>query len=657
MLLIDLDMTGTDLAQTVRGSVWRHDVWVVQEGTGERRSDANLADIISRRFMVDGAIPELATEASAGGQHLLVQEGRVNVIGSRFDHVALRQPRTPAQLFNELSSLLLARFLHGLTMEFGRFAGSIGSRRCAVVVDNSPGYVGGAPVVEEWLSDLGPACGKFLFVSSLDLQDVSACNESLRAIARSIQRRWRISELLGERLGASAAGSEGELAELHALNTDGFFERLVAFSMISTTGKPHSTSEAATYIPLSFYLGASRDRGARSTVSDSGCYEAVLFNLLPAYAEARVRGSSVQETRAMLRAVGNGETNELAPIEKLLGESDADAQVRFIGYDPALGDQFSLRFPLMRREARRVELGKAFHVVRKRFQVAVRRPRSIQDGGIRELQSAADLAERARDLLAMHGFAYAYSVVSPAWMPSEVMGLLRRLSISLLPELATTSPSPLGRYTKDAEEQIGDRARKLSKYLGKHLPGGHGAAERQNMVWSVSVALGMAVEIAAHEGIPFNDRRIQQTALGIASEQIRCYFDEQFESMHTRLPAFYARLARMTQDRTLQLESATEGQRDAFRICSLAQSRILALRHDFDFLLDVLLGLSELNEGDAKYATHIRSITDEVLLERTVGLEEGREELRSSLVRGLQQRQIQAALEKTLARWGIGESR
>lgn len=70
--------------------------------------------------------------------------------------------------------------------------------KLAIVIDNSPGYSGLGPRVEEWVTDMGFDFGKFLFVSSADQQDISACIHASKRILLNLKTKMSAAKALAE---------------------------------------------------------------------------------------------------------------------------------------------------------------------------------------------------------------------------------------------------------------------------------------------------------------------------------------------------------------------------------------------------------------------------------------------------------------------------
>jgi len=67
-----------------------------------------------------------------------------------------------------------------------------------VILDNSPGFTSISREVEEWLTDIGPKRGKFLFISSMDKQDMVACIDGIKGVHKRFKYKWNVSRKLND---------------------------------------------------------------------------------------------------------------------------------------------------------------------------------------------------------------------------------------------------------------------------------------------------------------------------------------------------------------------------------------------------------------------------------------------------------------------------
>lgn len=226
VLFLDLDIGGTSAGYVAESlsshgaSVWKQALHVVRalkepvepggralgRPAAEKTAPMNLVDAFERYMSGYEDLNSLSWEddpslAKAKGMGLA--RGRINLFPSylgRQDDQAEGKDRIyhPAVLFDEMHArwflLMVKDLVNTAWKRLSQHAGAEAPRgRLAVVIDNSPGYSGFSPQVEEWLTDLGPRQGKFLFVSTLDSQDLGAVWGSLSAVHGLVLDKWRAS--------------------------------------------------------------------------------------------------------------------------------------------------------------------------------------------------------------------------------------------------------------------------------------------------------------------------------------------------------------------------------------------------------------------------------------------------------------------------------
>jgi len=193
VLFFDLDLTGTEsavVAKVLAGEdFWKESLHVVPASWSKAKKDEkiNLASLFSR-YMAGEVMPEAtfvpADKANAvGGNFLRLREGNVNVISShlsRFDKDGSDNGHDygPSVLFDSLHAEWFLEMVKEIVLSCRKKIPG----KLAVVFDNAPGYCGLEPVLEEWLTDLGPTCAKFLFVTSPDSQDRDATAKAMKRV-------------------------------------------------------------------------------------------------------------------------------------------------------------------------------------------------------------------------------------------------------------------------------------------------------------------------------------------------------------------------------------------------------------------------------------------------------------------------------------------
>lgn len=172
VLLIDCDITGTPITRAaINSSFWNSDV-VVSKNNGV---PYNLIDFYSNTFLRGYNKEKEIIEG------LDLNPKKIHLIGSEIydeDGSLIIDPR---DLMDDLHSYWFLDLIKNIA---NLFCEATAQDRKAIVLDNSPGYVGIGRSIREWLTKEGPDKSTFVLVSSLDEQDI----ESTISSAAEIQK-------------------------------------------------------------------------------------------------------------------------------------------------------------------------------------------------------------------------------------------------------------------------------------------------------------------------------------------------------------------------------------------------------------------------------------------------------------------------------------
>ncbi len=188
VLFLDLDITGTDATDIGESFYWKdilHPVTV-----GKKTEPANLIELFHNDFM-SGKLP----------QEIKYKIDQINLLGSHIynnkqDDDSITCIEKPGVLFDALHGYWLLEFIESVIEQFESFVNSENNeQKVAVILDNSPGYMGLSPIIHEWLTDNGPVLNKFLMVSSLDRQDLRACEISVNKLHKLLEDKSDAGDL------------------------------------------------------------------------------------------------------------------------------------------------------------------------------------------------------------------------------------------------------------------------------------------------------------------------------------------------------------------------------------------------------------------------------------------------------------------------------
>lgn len=190
VLLLDADITGTNIANCINSPFWKDCTKILSKKTRKSKDDRlNLLELFDKHFMAGKHIYPFSTGAN-DNRKCEIKLDKVNIIGSQIynnksdnkngNHYCIC---SPSILFDELHSFWFVEFLKELCEEFYRATSKQNkSTETVIVIDNSPGFVGISPTIHQWLTDIGPERGKFLTVSTLDEQDFISCCYAVNGI-------------------------------------------------------------------------------------------------------------------------------------------------------------------------------------------------------------------------------------------------------------------------------------------------------------------------------------------------------------------------------------------------------------------------------------------------------------------------------------------
>ena len=204
VLLLDTDITGTNVNDALDSDFWKRYIYIVKEmvGTENEKQDykkANLLKLFERGFMAGKGVPcfKLPNQTKVIS-NLTFKRRTINVIGSEiYDEKANKLICKPSILFDELHAFWFAQYLAEICKQFRDIIGK--DKKTAIIIDNSPGYVGIGPVIQDWLIDEGVDKSKFLFVSSLDQQDLTACLKAMEYLHSTYSQKWTVAKELSEK--------------------------------------------------------------------------------------------------------------------------------------------------------------------------------------------------------------------------------------------------------------------------------------------------------------------------------------------------------------------------------------------------------------------------------------------------------------------------
>lgn len=190
VLLLDIDITGTSIEGSYNSAFWRGKINPIKQGDKE----INLLKIFHDIFLKGEGLPNFYLKNNdndnfkVSNDNFVIVDNKINIFNSEIynnnDSSLICDPRI---LFDELHSFWLIEMIESLCNSFAECVNDID--KTIVVLDNSPGYVGLGKAIHDWLTDIGPEYGKFLTISSLDVQDLNSCLSAIHAIENIVNQK------------------------------------------------------------------------------------------------------------------------------------------------------------------------------------------------------------------------------------------------------------------------------------------------------------------------------------------------------------------------------------------------------------------------------------------------------------------------------------
>lgn len=183
VLLIDCDITGTPITKAAWNSpFWRSHVVARFKGHPDDGHPFNLISYYKKYFLKG---KKYDNEAKMHHESL---KGRINLIGSDIYDEKGSLIIDPRDLMDDLHSYWFLDMIKEITKDF---CDDSTLPNQAIVLDNSPGYVGIGKSIRDWLTEDRELNSQFVLVSSLDEQDIESTISSaidIRNMKKS--RQW-----------------------------------------------------------------------------------------------------------------------------------------------------------------------------------------------------------------------------------------------------------------------------------------------------------------------------------------------------------------------------------------------------------------------------------------------------------------------------------
>ena len=683
VLFLDVDITGTNVTDCLDSPFWRDICHGVQDATKGEPHVANLLAIFQRQFMPGLARPsfirEGAEDISTRAGSLAFISDKINIIGSQIYDLEVSSPDKrgdtcvckPSILFDELHAFWFIEFLQRICETFMEaIKKDEPERPVAVIVDNSPGYIGIAPAVQEWLTDIGPDRGKFLTVSSLDKQDLISCGHAIHNLHRLYGCKWHTSRKLTD---ATSKNTESHKDLQLTRDEEGFFLRLVeAQSTRRMTHKSHGRTFSVGGDHLSFY-GTQDAKTGEAYLNHPERYQGLIVNRVPRFLKRGVYAYDKEQMYAIMHHGGS------SVVQDLLGDDRSGYTHWMVSYDEAIEYQFlqpmiSRRFSRMsRRNERRDRL---MCGIKERYPLP---PEDVLEATLHHqmkemhrkmieevwmyLRKIHESVTAVIGFVEQTGFSHLTHLVHEEWLPGNILRDFNVAMQDVLLEMGGPfiefAPWELGDETLGGEAWmfVGELCHRMEHRMKEcDLP----VSFESTGQFLPSLKVLMALSMGRRRWHPEVSHEIPDLFAGIASIEA-LHWERYRKRSKERMPIQRFLAAEdLTEKEWSEFPDVLRGHPQWFergvlprlyRACASAQARLIDVRRDAQFLIELVERLIMEDTRDSPVLPYIRGIADEVIVRKTLSHESGLRTVAKGFSSAQYMEEFSEVLERILARW------
>lgn len=682
VLVLDLDITGTNAADIAESPFWEGYLHVVHEKPANCSASSpfltpvNLLSLFQHCFMTGMEVPQFYVNSGSAGK-LTIDLERVNILGSQIyrmgePHAGTQGSQSsgstciakPGVLFDDLHSLWLLDFIKQIVADFCRIARSttLGHEKVAVVLDNSPGYVGIAPVIHDWLTDLGPIIGKFLTVTSLDTQDLSACKMAVNLLHDLYRTKWQVSRLF---LAAGTDGGELSMAK----EQESFFMRLATSTSVA------DDVDSLDFFKCNYAVTANGNENVGEAFLDlPSKYIGVLVNRVP----------SAVKTGHLVCDLPDSVDEWLSPAATESPHSDGLTKWRdcMVSYDEYIENQFLLRSlrPGKRRSERRVHrlidaLEHAEHQLMT-GEAGDSVPQIILLGESfsdcprlrSRLAGAHEIVIRARSAVDDAGLGHLARLIHDAWLPGSIIptfrsalsGLLRECDLPYLEEppfeyrsgAESSSASAFAMHLKmslEGEVRESDQPGHIFDEISVGVLAGIMASLVGVALSSPTRHLKLEDEIVSLFGsvftIELNHFKKRQDGKLHKHSLVRFLASESVSSLEIREELLMFRKVRSFLHH-MMMRDDWKAFADFYTACAVAQSRLIDFVADSLFIVKLLQFMVREELENKVLFPFVRGLAEDVIVNKSVG----HKEAPSRMAKALQSKEYYSEFDRVLTR-------
>ena len=676
VLFLDLDFTGTNAADISNSPFWQNDVSVLKNGkAGNAKSKpCNLLQFFDQYYMSGKPIPKFTILSSGSKKSIKIDLNKINIIGSQIYRTEYKQTEKskntdpcimhPSVLFDELHSYWLLDFVKHLIEDYVDVVRGE-NPQVAVVLDNSPGYVGIAPEIHNWLTDLGPKIGKLLFVSSLDIQDIHSCNYAVDAVHRLFTRKWNTT-----RQYRAALNSQSKTEKVEDV---GFY-----FHLATSTHNVDTSS-------LAFYNGDNHELQGKIpemlSINNPVEYLAIVFNRVP---RAIKKGDIVFN-------LPYASDMDFSSIDRLLDIEDRNNRFknRMVSYDEYIENQYFS--PLTQRKNRDSRYRRHWQrLIKKIAHMEERLTMRLSDTEnnayeslniyhpnlqrIRErLDNVNTILAEARTNMAEAGLSDLARLIHDEWLPGSIIPTFR-IALSTLLRESKIPYYDISPFEREEVSNMIDASHYIEKNYKRIKSHVYGMTKKDVKVDNLSqdILIGsLSFLIASSHSLRIWHSSIEMELSELIAEVLTIELthwsrDSEGSKRKKSLQEFLAqdsitfrelRTSRMISIRRFSMEGSDTFV-EFYRSCTSAQARLIDFEADSLFLLKLISFMVErsieMYNYDVNQFPYVRGIAEKVIVEKTMTHREALNKMSTALQTAEYFSEYETVLNNILKKWEIG---
>jgi hypothetical protein len=681
VLVLDLDVTGTNAADIANSPFWVQDLHVICKVSenGLPNVPINLIKMFDECFMTGMRIPDFSSQDNCVGK-MHIDSNKVNVLGSQInrtddsggnDNQAICIER-PEILFDDLHTLWLLELVKKIIDNFERTVRlNKKDSKLAIILDNSPGYVGIAPSIHEWLTDRGPACSKFLIVTSLDKQDLCACDRAIEVLHGLYKSKWQTSRLINDN------SSKGDGIKVDR-DQEAFFLRLVS----------SSNNHSKFFDPLAFYKKIEKNPSQQHKEEGQRFHDhpdeyiAAIINRVP----RAIKAGRFLEYRFFEVLSGDSVLGRLLEIS----DEKKAKRNRMVSYDEYIENQFLLLQQQRRgrgsHERRVHQLIEELETAEDKLRMGIHetdnqpiRFHEMDDENHESLKSkldkANDIVSHARSAVEDTGLGHLARLIHDEWLPGSILpdfrsALHRVLRESDYPHFEMMPVEFDSDPTNQEVRMFMMDFKKNIRMELRHLKVREAEINDSQTINVLSGVLSWLVALSLTPSLWHSPMRkeISRLFAGILAVELKHWArrgegkynkygiqrflaqetvneDEFREDMELFMPLRFFRHNMM--------KDGEDGIVEFYEVCTSAQARLIDFVADSRFLLQLLRFIVK---GEMKNGTlfpFVKGIAEEVIVKKTLSHEDSKAKMAKALQTAEYFQEFDRVLNDTLKAWEV----